>query len=142
MIIITSYIFFKNLIQAEATIFIYGITQVVSLTFWCVLAFIPKTKRHAYKVVNCVANVLVGVGINLAYRDKLPFKVDMDNLEVFTQQIQLIFIWTHSFLLADYKWTALLDGPIFLVLSYFEASILCEIKVRNEPTYPVDVKML
>jgi hypothetical protein len=84
MMSITSYIFFKNLIQAEATIFIYGITQVVSLTLWCVLAFIPKTKRHAYKVVNCVANVLVGVGINLAYRDMLPFKVDMENLEIFT----------------------------------------------------------
>ncbi len=83
MMSITSYIFFKNLIQAEATIFIYGITQVVSLTFWCVLSFIPKTKRHAYKVVNCVANVLVGVGVNLALRDMLPFKVDMDNLEVF-----------------------------------------------------------
>ena len=83
MIIITSYIFFKNLIQAEATIFIYGITQVVSLILWCILVFVPKTKRHAYKVVNCLANLMVGVGINLAFRDMLPVKVDMDNLEIF-----------------------------------------------------------
>ena len=83
MMSITSYIFFKKLIQAEATIFIYGITQVVSLILWCILVFVPKTKRHAYKVVNCLANLMVGVGINLAFRDMLPVKVDMDNLEIF-----------------------------------------------------------
>ena len=84
---------------------------------------------------------MIGVGTNLAYRDMLPVKVDMDNLEVFSLQIQLLFVWSHCLLLCDFKWTTFLDGPVFLAVSYFEAQILCEIEARGDPNYPIEARI-
>ena len=35
----------------------------------------------------------------------------------------------------DFKWTAFLDGPVFLLSCYYEALILVEIAANGEPNY-------
>ena len=65
----------------------------------------------------------------------------MSNLEFFSLQIQINFIWTHCLLLHDFKWTVFLDGPAFLVACYFEAAIIGKIDANGDPNYHTEVKM-
>jgi hypothetical protein len=102
---------------------------------------IPKIKRHTQKVVAFLGNFMIGVGVNLAYRNMLPVKVDMGNLEFFSLQIQITFVWTHCLLLNDFKWTAFLDGPFFLLACYFEAEIIGKIDANGDQNYHSEVKM-
>ncbi len=102
---------------------------------WTILVLIPRAKKHTVKVTLFGVTLFLGVGINLAYRNMLPVAVEMSNLEFFALQIHMNFIWTHCLMMHDFKWTAFLDGPVFLIACYFESLRLVEIDANGDPNY-------
>ena len=75
--------YLSNLPQALVTLFIYSINTVVCGIMWTILCCIPSAKQHTAKVALLFNTIIISVLINLAYRNMLPVKVDMANLELF-----------------------------------------------------------
>jgi hypothetical protein len=86
---------------------------------WTILVLIPRAKKHTVKVTLFGSTLLLGVGVNLVYRDMLPIAVEMSKLKFFDLLLYINFIWTHCLIMHDFKWTAFLDGPVFLIACYF-----------------------
>jgi|LakMenEpi03Aug12_release.lakeMendotaPanAssembly.Ray.scaffolds.fasta_scaffold5176013_1 hypothetical protein len=47
----------------------------------------------------------------------------------------LHFVWTHILLMHDFKWVTFLDGPIFILSSYFETQVYIDEQLAKDPTY-------
>ena len=85
------------------------------------------------EIVSC------GVLNNLAYRNSLPVEVDMEKLDYFTSNIMVLFIMVHLFMLHDFKWTAFLNGPVFIVACYFEARVTSDAVSVCDPNFLTNI---
>jgi hypothetical protein len=86
-----------------------------------IFRLIPKIRPYSAAVISFLHTVEMAAYFNLAIRDMLPVPVDKNNLNFFNGKHQITFVWIHCALFCDYKWTACLDGLVFLISSYFEA---------------------
>jgi len=98
--------------------------------FWCVLNMIlwtimkfTRAKPYASAVLIFLFNFEYLLINNLAVRGWLPFlNVDMGQQKTFEIGILLPFILINCYQVHDIKWMLFLNGPIFLVGSYFHAA--------------------
>lgn len=81
-----------------------------------------KMKYWSSVVVIFLFNIEYAVITNLALRNIVPdfVKVDLDNLHYFDSQNQIGFIFVNVCLFHDIKWMLFLNGPIYVVGSYFQ----------------------
>ena len=92
----------------------------LNITVWAVPKALKKYK-HISKVVVFLYTVELCIYVNLVQRNIMPpgITVDMKNLEFFSGQDLIGFIFVNCMLFHDVKWLMFLNGPIFLVSSYF-----------------------
>mgnify|MGYP006973793840 FL=1 len=90
------------------------------MTVWSVPKGLKKYK-HTSKIIVFLYSAELCIYVNLAMRNIMPpgITVDITNLEFFSGQDLIGFIYMNCMLFHDVKWLAFLNGPVFLVGSYF-----------------------
>jgi hypothetical protein len=92
----------------------------LNMTVWSVPKGLKKYK-HTSKIIVFLYSAELCLYVNLAMRNIMPpgITVDMTNLEFFNGQDLIGFIFMNCMLFHDVKWLVFLNGPVFLVGSYF-----------------------
>ena len=90
------------------------------MTVWSVPKGLKKYK-HTSKIIVFLYSAELCIYVNLAMRNIMPpgITVDMTNLEFFIGQDLIGFIFMNCMLFHDVKWLVFLNGPVFVVGSYF-----------------------
>ena len=90
------------------------------MTIWAVSKGLKKYK-HTSKIVTSLYSAQLSIYVNLALRNIMPpgITVDMTNLEFFNGQDLIGFIFMNCMLFHDFKWLVFLNGPVFVLGSYF-----------------------
>jgi hypothetical protein len=92
----------------------------LNITVWSVPKGLKKYK-HTSKIIVFLYSAELCIYVNLAMRNIMPpgITVDLNNLEFFSGQDLIGFIFMNCMLFHDVKWLIFLNGPVFLVGSYF-----------------------
>jgi hypothetical protein len=92
----------------------------LNITVWSVPKGLKKYK-HTSKIIAFIYTAELCIYVNLAMRNIMPpgITVDMTNLEFFSGQDLIGFIFMNCMLFHDVKWLVFLNGPVFVVGSYF-----------------------
>ena len=95
--------------------------NVGNIVVWIVMSKTPM-KYWSSVVVTFLFNIEYAVITNLALRNIVPsfVQVDLNNLHYFDSQMQIGFIFINCCMFHDIKWMLFLNGPIYIVGSYFQ----------------------
>jgi hypothetical protein len=126
-IVVNVYNYIVKAPQSEVGLFMLapmiGLNGIVWMICKC-----AKHYAHTSKVITVLYMIEICCYINFSLRDMMPpgIHVDTTNLDFFKYQDLIHFIFSSCMLFHDVKWLLFLNGPIFLVSSYF--AVLAEVE--------------
>jgi hypothetical protein len=79
---------------------------------------------------------VTGVLVNLALRDRMPFglQADMENLDFFQGVLMFTYVLINIPQVNSFLFFTMINGPLYLVLTYFEQLRYLEIEMENTGT--------
>jgi hypothetical protein len=102
--------------------------------FVCYLLLRNTKYRHYMSHIFMPTYLAVtGILVNLALRDSLPFglKSDMENLDFFQGVVMFTYVLINLVQVNDFLFFAMINGPLYLVLTYLEQQRYLEIEIEN-----------
>ena len=126
-IVVNVYNYIVKAPQSEVGLFLLTPTLGLMGIVWMICKC-AKHYAHTSKGIILIYTTITCCYINFSLRDMMPpgIHVDTTNLDFFKYQDLIHFIISSCMLFHDVKWLLFLNGPIFLISSYF--AVLAEVE--------------
>ena len=126
--------FIRRSTQCDVKFYQFLIIHLGNMVVGSVMNNTPM-KHWSSIVVVFLYNIEYAVTKNLALRNIVPsfIEVDLNNLHYFDSQTQIGFILMNCCLFHDIKWLLFLNGPIYIVGSYFQIQFWADETLRLTP---------